>query len=711
MIRSKIISLSNRYHLYAFLILFIILTLFNFLYFIVLLIYIVFLYKRKLLNKKVIILIILFIAYFIFVQTKDSIFIGKEEIKGIVYEADKYQTYTLVKVKTLFEKVSIYYYGDKNIELGDIVTFSNLDTNSLGKDYSNYLKSQGIFQTYRSYDVTIEGQGFSLSLLNGKILKFYEKRLTKVSYNYISSLVFSKSEFDNNFKDSINNIGISYLFCISGYHIQLIANLLEKVLNKYIKIKYKTDTIVSVFLVIYTIVCMAPFGIFRATIMFILSKINFHKQYNLTKLDILSISFIINIIMNPMCVHSMSFKLSYLITLFIIIGSELIKSDSKLISYYKVSILSFFTGLPLIISINYKINLLTIVISPIFLLIFTYLIMPMTYLLVLFPFLSTIFDIFYIFFQDIVSNIDNIKIFIINLRSFKAFGYIIYYYSLYKLLVSYESGNIKYINLVYIAILIAFIRTSNLLDPYDKIIMLDVSQGDSILIKKAHNKGNILIDSYGNNIDKLKDYGIREIDTLIITHSDYDHIGSAKDLVLEFKTKTLVSSYYDDSIEITELRNLVITNYIFKSDDKICINDIDFFFYGPVKDSSNINDISLVFEIKLDHFEMLFTGDMEENLENDIIDIYSSIETDVLKVPHHGSNTSLSKYFLDNVKFEEALISVGIKNRYGHPHIETLNKLKNHNIYRTDKDGDIIITILPNSYKIQRKERFNLFYN
>ena len=62
-------------------------------------------------------------------------------------------------------------------------------------------------------------------------------------------------------------------------------------------------------------------------------------------------------------------------------------------------------------------------------------------------------------------------------------------------------------------------------------------------------------------------------------------------------------------------------------------------------------------------------------------------------------------------KFNEALISVGINNHYGHPNVETLNNLVNHKIYRTDKDGDIIITILPNSYKIQRKERFNLFYN
>ena len=97
---------------------------------------------------------------------------------------------------------------------------------------------------------------------------------------------------------------------------------------------------------------------------------------------------------------------------------------------------------------------------------------------------------------------------------------------------------------------------------------------------------------------------------------------------------------------------------------------------------------------------------MEKEEEKDLI-TNGKLSFDILKVPHHGSSTSLSDEFYQNLNFKEAIISVGYDNKFGHPKEETINKLKPHKCYRTDLDGQIYIKIFKSSYKI----KVNLDYN
>ena len=94
-------------------------------------------------------------------------------------------------------------------------------------------------------------------------------------------------------------------------------------------------------------------------------------------------------------------------------------------------------------------------------------------------------------------------------------------------------------------------------------------------------------------------------------------------------------------------------------------------------------------------------GDAEVNKENDILKKYNLYNIDILKVGHHGSNTSSSKYFIDKINPKYSIISVGKNNRYGHPKEEVLEILKNSKIYRTDLDGSIEIKLNKNGYKIR----------
>ena len=113
--------------------------------------------------------------------------------------------------------------------------------------------------------------------------------------------------------------------------------------------------------------------------------------------------------------------------------------------------------------------------------------------------------------------------------------------------------------------------------------------------------------------------------------------------------------------------------------------------------------LAFIFTLNISNVKILFTGDIEQEAEKDLAGILEELKVDILKVPHHGSNTSLSMEFLKKVNFKTALISVGKNNYYGHPNEETILKLQNKKIYRTDQMGIVYIIIY--------KRKYNVFYN
>lgn len=116
---------------------------------------------------------------------------------------------------------------------------------------------------------------------------------------------------------------------------------------------------------------------------------------------------------------------------------------------------------------------------------------------------------------------------------------------------------------------------------------------------------------------------------------------------------------------------------------------------------NNENNNSSVIYFNFDNFKFLFMGDAGVEREKDILDKYNLKNIDFLKVGHHGSKTSSSEEFIDKIKPNYPIISLGENNRYGHPNKEVLNVLQNANIYRTDQDGSIEIRFNKNGYQIK----------
>ena len=130
------------------------------------------------------------------------------------------------------------------------------------------------------------------------------------------------------------------------------------------------------------------------------------------------------------------------------------------------------------------------------------------------------------------------------------------------------------------------------------------------------------------------------------------------------------------------------------------IDDNKLYFLNN-NDYGNENDNSSVVYIELNNHKFLFMGDAGVEVEEELIEKYNLRNIDVLKVGHHGSKTSSSKEFVDNIVPKYSIISVGKNNRYGHPNKEVLNNLENSKIYRTDQDGSIMFKIKNNKLQIK----------
>lgn len=233
-----------------------------------------------------------------------------------------------------------------------------------------------------------------------------------------------------------------------------------------------------------------------------------------------------------------------------------------------------------------------------------------------------------------------------------------------------------------------------------------VGQADCILVR--NNGKNMLIDAGDNEdgpllVKYIKRLGINRIDYLIGTHVHEDHIGGMDNIIKEFDigeiyipytTNKSKRKFYEEVINEVKQKGLVI-NYKkigdkFELGEAKCeIKSID---NSDPTSSSRINSTSIVIQMEANNNKYLFMGDAEDDVETDSEIIWEDI--DVLKVGHHGSDTSSTEQFIGKVLPEMAVISVNRNtNSYGHPSETIIKRLQNKEceIYRTDKDGTILL--------------------
>ena len=652
-------------------------------------------YLFKILFIICLIYLVIYIKYDSIPNLEGNIFYGK--IIDYKYTNDTYKITIESNYKLLINYKTT---NELNINYGDYIKVSGVistpSNNTIPNlfNYKNYLRMYNINYIINANDIELISYNTNIfyDIKNNIVSRI--NKLNKSSPYIYSLILNNKSYIDKEIKTSYMNNGISYLFNTTIY-LAIYIKLLNKLLNKVSYNNYYKFIITLVILLSYVLIINKSVSVLRYLIMFIINRVNKLFNLHIKRLDLMLIIFIIISLINPYYVIDISFILSYLIIFFIVV---LNKKKNKLY----ISFLCFLVSFPLIISINYNINIISFIFNFIVKIYNIFIILPIS---IISLFIPSIDNILY----KLINLIETISLFLSNINilnisfSKPSIIFIIIYYIL-LILYMYDK---KYIITILMIILIH--KYFYLIDNTLNVTYLEVGQGDSIVITYKSNV--ILIDTGGNiysdisnnkTIPYLKSLGKNKIDYLILSHGDYDHMGESINLVNNFKVDNVIfnkdnyNELEQELINVLESKNIKYYNSV----NYIDINNIRLYFLNNEL-YDNENDNSNIIYFSYYNYNFLFTGDISSNVEKYLVNNYNLNKIDFLKVSHHGSDTSSSKYFIDKLNVVNSIISVGKKNIYNHPSVLTLNNLENTNIYRTDMDGSIKVDLNKNRYKIK----------
>ena len=241
-------------------------------------------------------------------------------------------------------------------------------------------------------------------------------------------------------------------------------------------------------------------------------------------------------------------------------------------------------------------------------------------------------------------------------------------------------------------------------DSFDA-IMLDVGQGDSVLLLSEGHA--VLVDcgerEYASTIlERLRLLGVKSLDALITSHAHSDHMGSASAILAQFPVRSLYlpmteeeSRLWQETQQQAQSQNCEVKQMA--AGDVFRVGKLEFNFLWPLPGDypKEVNNSSYLIQVNAPGIALLFTGDLEAKVEREMLRQGTLEDIDVLKVGHHGSRTSTTEGFLQQIKPEYALIGVGEGNQYGHPHTDILSRLQQYGveIFRTDVEGDIWVDV------------------
>lgn len=251
----------------------------------------------------------------------------------------------------------------------------------------------------------------------------------------------------------------------------------------------------------------------------------------------------------------------------------------------------------------------------------------------------------------------------------------------------------------------------------DFVKIMDVGQADAALIYSNGCSAVIdagLTSSADDISEDLRSADIKDIDALLITHLHMDHAGALAKIAMSFPIDNLIIPNRDSSAEamptVNEAEKRVVAEKgkVFTATEGMNFNigefEVTLLAYFP--DATKENDRSVITMAKIGNKKFLFTGDAEKATEADVLAEKLNIDCDVLKVGHHGSNSSSTAAFLKAASPKYAAISVGKDNMYSHPSNKTIVALKNcgAEVYRTDKNGDISFYVENGNIRVETEK-------
>lgn len=578
-----------------------------------------------------------------------------------------------------------YYYGSKNnmYEPGDIIRFTGISKQyafgyiEKGFNFNDYLARFGVKGELEISDMA---KLFSNPLRIKQFKLFVLNSYTQETKTLIEALVFNSKNYDSELIKNFLALDLIFLLSSSGVHINFFMSIISGFTSLFTMKREKLQVIPLFFVFPLWLINIDKFIFYR---IFLIKTLNYINRYKLKGrydyLSIVAFSGLIFLTIDHYLLFNMSFYISYGLTFTLYFSRPLLERFKKPIRPFILIIVIYAFILPIRISQNNYIAplsmLLQIAITPMLALFFVF-----AYLgvflggrghLILDPFarfISTISKLFpYLNFGISAGDIGLI-------------GSLVLIVMLMIIIYGIETKHIPLLKisavLVLVNYLVIFAPIEVLIS--DSVAFINVGQGDATLIQ--HKNISVLIDTGGSHYNDIATESlipyfhsrkINNIDTVIITHDDFDHNGALSSLQNNFRIKNVITEGNDFPFTIGSLTFHNLNNVDLYDDD---------------------NERSLIVYLEFMHKRWLFMGDASVKNEKAIITNYPNLRADILKVGHHGSKTSSSLEFLQHISPHTAIISAGLNNFYGHPHQEVLETLVNNNIrvHRTDMEGTIL---------------------
>ena len=525
-------------------------------------------------------------------------------------------------------------------------------------------------------------------------------------------LIGDQDGVDGELERAYQKLGITHLFAISGLHIALLSYLFyETLLRCHIRKEIAYAALI-VILPLYAILAGGAPSVWRAVMIVLLIALCKIVKITWPIADILSISGIIYLLLSPYVLFEVGFQLSYLATFSIIYSSQLLQRQSNALqqNFYLTVVCQLLTY-PLLLFHFYEVSLSSLCANIVFVPLFSFVILPINLLLLFCSFVSTtISNPLFIVYEPLRNYLTEIILFLQQLPHQmwiagkpSLFWMIVLYSSVLLSLYVLDAGKYKsaiILTLVIPALLFSFrhIAQSDI-----QITYINVGQGDSILIELPRREAVYLIDVGGllrfetekwkerNELYEvgrqvvvpyLKGKGISEIDRLILTHADADHVEGADELLKEIHVKEIhvtPNSIHDATMndllkEATERNIKIVEKY---SGHSWQVGEIQFMYLSPFELAYEGNNDSLVLLMRRGNFKALFTGDLEEEGELELIKRYGTVLENItlLKAGHHGSKTSSAEAFLRHTRPRLTIFTAGKDNRYKHPATEVIERM------------------------------------
>ncbi len=580
-------------------------------------------------------------------------------------ETSLYQSTYYIKYQS---KTFLFRATNNAYRIGDIIyldasvmLFEN-KTRPFGIDFKHYYLSKGVYGTLQIHEINFVKHSFHINQIREFLIRLFDDFKSKEVFNAYLFDIETTIESD---------IQWLYLMRISGLHILVLLEILRHVFKRFLY----HPVFPLVLAVIFFYLQSGNMSMLRLVIYYAMNTIFFMRHIVLSRQIKLYITWMIELFLFP----NLIFHNGLIITFIIIIMIERISVIYQHQSWLFKSYLSAFIIQLILIPFNHLIYITQIIVSPLLMVIFLLGLYPIMLLTLFFPIFDHMLMLTYQFMTDILLNVNNISIDFV----FKSMTPIhIVIIVLLIIWINQSKQKIQWLKrlllIICILVMFQFRFPSQNIDMY----VLDVGQGDAIIINSQD--CTIVIDSFQYVKETLYGLGINHIDYLFITHKDIDHYKELDTLYQELSIGHVVTNPY------TIFENIKQTHVLPRETIRCGLIKID--ILGPLVDYKDDNDNSLILKVHLHNKKILFMGDASKKVEKDLIETYGNLlYVDLIKIGHHGSNTSTNEDFIQYIKAKHAIISVGRNNRYGMPHeivINTLN-VKGLNILRTDLMGTI----------------------